>query len=702
MKKLKKVLSLVLVFSLLMIMFSIPAYAEDGDSRELTYTPENTYVLNYSNGDIEGYENWDAKRFYFSPYRTNIWVTGNEKTGEKENWNWCTASVLNMINTNKIGTVENAEGPYASTPVYCVDAITTGVAGYAYQRVNLEESGYFTDEVAGRVRAIITNSFPHQEDMSVITAAVNKWITDNNLSETYAQVQDLNYYEVISATQSVIWTITNNGHIDDCGAYAGYAGYSGNGDQSETWYAENCIYNLTHNGDYTETGQFTSANINAVAHYLESLAPMAQQDTLISEAAFANTEVDYAEAADGTYTATITATINATVDDESTDKLILTAVSNGKSAASQTIKNGRHVYTMTIPGLTVADITTSGVVKLAIDGVQTASDVFLFDPLNGREASQTMAGFDCSTSPVHAEMTVTKNITFPDGDINEIEGNKVWNDADDKDGIRPETITVDLYANGVKQDDKSQTVSAETNWEFSFTNLPAKNDAGESILYTVMEADVPSGYVASITQNGANFTITNSHAPKDDIPTTPSTPTVDLTSVTVTKTWVGDEDSNRPAEIQVQLLKDGDTYGAAVTLNAANKWSHTWKYLVEGPTYTVAEVATPDGYTSAVSGSATDGFTITNTAVIPEEPTKPENPTTEVYDPDVPKGDKDADEPLYHLDEDGVPKDYMEVGDPDVPKTSDNSNLMLWLTIAALSALALVGLNVAGKRSETN
>ena len=69
--------------------------------------------------------------------------------------------------------------------------------------------------------------------------------------------------------------------------------------------------------------------------------------------------------------------------------------------AAETVEDGTHEYT-----LTIAEVTNADVIMLAIDGVQEASDVFLFDPLNGYKASQSMAGYDDSALPVHAETTV--------------------------------------------------------------------------------------------------------------------------------------------------------------------------------------------------------------------------------------------------------------------------------------------------------
>ena len=44
-----------------------------------------------------------------------------------------------------------------------------------------------------------------------------------------------------------------------------------------------------------------------------------------------------------------------------------------------------------------------------------------------------------------------------------MKGSKTWNDADNQDGKRPESITVRLLANGEEKD--SQTVTADEKWK---------------------------------------------------------------------------------------------------------------------------------------------------------------------------------------------------------------------------------------------
>ena len=184
-----------------------------------------------------------------------------------------------------------------------------------------------------------------------------------------------------------------------------------------------------------------------------------------------------------------------------------------------------------------------------------------------------------------------------------ISGTKTWNDQGNQDGKRPESITVNLFANGTKID--STVVKADGNgiWSYQFQNLP-KYQNGKEITYTVTENAV-NGY--SIEINGYN--ITNSYTPGK-------------TSVTVTKSWAdsNNQDGIRPASVQVQLYADGEKSGDAITLNDANSWTYTWNNLDEKSSgkeivYTVDEVQVPVGYSPEISGNAADGFTITNTHV---------------------------------------------------------------------------------------
>ena len=209
--------------------------------------------------------------------------------------------------------------------------------------------------------------------------------------------------------------------------------------------------------------------------------------------------------------------------------------------------------------------------------------------------------------PATGVVTVTNKRTV---DKVSVSVTKVWDDANNQDGIRPESVNVTLYANGYELTARGTTVTlkASNNWTYTWNNL-YKNYHGQPIVYTVAEA-VPTGYTAEVSGNASTgYTITNTHeVEKVDIP--------------VSKTWADEDnrDGIRPASVEVKLLADGQPTDEILTLNAANNWAGSFdnmpKYkagaVKQAITYTVEENAVDD-YTATVTGDAENGFTVTNT-----------------------------------------------------------------------------------------
>jgi LPXTG-motif cell wall-anchored protein len=83
---------------------------------------------------------------------------------------------------------------------------------------------------------------------------------------------------------------------------------------------------------------------------------------------------------------------------------------------------------------------------------------------------------------------------------------KVWKDEDNAEGLRPESIIVNLYADGELV--ATQEITANDEWKFVFENL-AKFDGEEIIEYTLTENEVDE-YYTEITGNYIDgFVITN-------------------------------------------------------------------------------------------------------------------------------------------------------------------------------------------------
>lgn len=207
------------------------------------------------------------------------------------------------------------------------------------------------------------------------------------------------------------------------------------------------------------------------------------------------------------------------------------------------------------------------------------------------EVAKDSSGYKFTLTNTKSIETVTKTVS------------KVWEDSNNQDGLRPSAITVILTGDDGSRYLKS--VSAAENWTTTFENLPKNQNHGQSIQYTVSEAFV-SGYTDEVTQNGNNYTITNTHMPA-------------TTELFVTKTWKdnGNNDGMRPDEITVTAHgSDGRSY--AKKLNADNQWSVMFSNLpkyANGKTidYTLTEEAVP-GYTSSITRNG-KSFVLINTHV---------------------------------------------------------------------------------------
>ena len=114
------------------------------------------------------------------------------------------------------------------------------------------------------------------------------------------------------------------------------------------------------------------------------------------------------------------------------------------------------------------------------------------------EYTTTIDGTNITNSyaPGKTSMTVTKG----------------WEDQNNQDGLRPESIQVQLYANGDAVGDPI-TLMGSNNWTHTWSELDQKAN-GQVIDYTVKEVTEIQGYETRIddTDKG-NILITNIHTP---------------------------------------------------------------------------------------------------------------------------------------------------------------------------------------------
>ena len=238
---------------------------------------------------------------------------------------------------------------------------------------------------------------------------------------------------------------------------------------------------------------------------------------------------------------------------------------------------------------------------------------------------------------------------------------KKW--SEDTPESRKGALTVYLKIGDVELD--SVELNEENGWTADFTQLPDPESLEGNLEYAVVESPVPDGFtpvyqdaVIDTDTNTIYVTVTNDYSPE-------------LTSVSVNKTWADDDDRDgiRPDSVTVRLYADGVDTGKALTLDEANGWRGSFdgllKYDDDGRliVYTVSEDAV-EGYESSVSGSAEEGFVVTNTHTPPQETPPQEN----------------------------TPPDER------LPQTGDHADAGLPLGLLALSGAALIAAGTLGKR----
>lgn len=224
-------------------------------------------------------------------------------------------------------------------------------------------------------------------------------------------------------------------------------------------------------------------------------------------------------------------------------------------------------------------------------------------------------------------------------DTTKIDVEKKWEDNENANKKRPDTIKVQLYAevDGKEHLVETKEVKATEDWKAEFKDLPTLFEGAE-VTYTIKEVAM-DGYEYEVTgDKEKGFTITNKEKPEE-----PKT-----RDIKVSKRWdlVGGE---KPVDkIDVELYCNGESTGKTLELNAGNHWSGEFKGLeiADNNTpaveyrYSIKEVGERNGliqfgsktFEVSYSGDMNSGFILTNKEkpeIPPETPPTP--PTRDIH-----------------------------------------------------------------------
>ncbi|WP_103981612.1 Spy0128 family protein [Helcococcus massiliensis] len=183
-----------------------------------------------------------------------------------------------------------------------------------------------------------------------------------------------------------------------------------------------------------------------------------------------------------------------------------------------------------------------------------------------------------------------------------IEVTKEWDDFNDRDGKRTDSVTIRLLANGVYTE-KSLVLSNDNEWKGVFENLPYQDKDGNKIIYSLKE-DYVEGYnfipgPGEDIKNGIKYNTKNKHNPE-------------LVVIEGEKKWDDRNEITRPESIEIMLYKNGVRYITKTVRPDSNgqwkfKFDNLFKYENgEEITYTIKEKYV-NGYVSDIKD-----FNITN------------------------------------------------------------------------------------------
>lgn len=270
-------------------------------------------------------------------------------------------------------------------------------------------------------------------------------------------------------------------------------------------------------------------------------------------------------------------------------------------------QDGKRPTKITINLLADGEKVASKEVQAAADGTWTATFEKLAKYKAGKEIKYTVteeavAEYEATIT----DFTITNKYAPKEIDY---KVTKVWNDANNQDGKRPESVTVQLYkkvgdADPVAVEGKKLILTAKDKtdaniWVASFTNLP-QYEAGKEITYSIKEVDVPAGYEASVTGQ----VVTNTYNPE----------TIVLSG---TKVWKdnNNQDGKRTTSVKVQIL-NGDKVVQEIEVSEKTGWKFESKKLPKYENgkeikYTVKETAMTE-YKATITTDKDGKYTITN------------------------------------------------------------------------------------------
>ena len=271
--------------------------------------------------------------------------------------------------------------------VYCCDyevnILTTGDK-IAYRRLTLENSGYYDEEAAKKIRAIAFNSYP------VLSLEEMKTRMDK---AGYTLNESVSEEQLLSGAQRAIWQYSNNGPVKEQAVYK-YSLRITDG-YEDVIKAPEEKYKESGREYYYEINE----NVQKVYNYLMSLnGKEASPGGIVLNGV---TATPLSTGAGGTADVLLKFKLENDRHGGITlnEKDDLTLAANGKTFPSREWRDeGNGEYSVTLQGVTAGEN-----IDATISGEQyLARDAYFYEPVSGRHAAQCFVGVAEGMTPVFA------------------------------------------------------------------------------------------------------------------------------------------------------------------------------------------------------------------------------------------------------------------------------------------------------------
>ena len=398
MKTFKKIVAMVLSFMMIMGTVGVAAFATEAPEAE--EVPETLWYGDDLSVDITaGTEGYTFMSLFRKP--AHGYEFSGHFMGEGEGPQ--TFVIIDTVEHDN--TTWKPNGKYVSGEsnyevVYCCDVETMIKDGTYYKRLNLEDSEYYGEEMAAKLRAIVTNSYPYVS-MDEMKADLK--------ANGYEYADDLKIGEVIAAVQTAVWACANtNGEpIRYAKSYCVTDNYQ--------WGQP--LHDVSGAAGLDVSGKRVFKTYEEVGKRIDSLVDhlLAKEDVHADTKSAVVTGleiVDFAPvmAKDGVYTVAVKVKLNHSGREDDNLKIDLSV--NGEVTTTTDVVSGTTEYTMTV------EAKAGETIKAVVSGEQYLNTgVYFYAPkpedtngdgiATGREVSQNLIGIAGGKTPIYSEASVT-------------------------------------------------------------------------------------------------------------------------------------------------------------------------------------------------------------------------------------------------------------------------------------------------------